>query len=190
MTNLSNLLVASPFLGIAAIVVVYIIDYYQTLRGARLYQGGANQMIVVEGSYELNPLFTRDIDRLARLSPRFLFVLLVYSIFVWAVWVIFVSVLDIPQMYVFTVGAVLLLQGPVQLRHVRNIQTFKQVLNGDGIAGRIEYTRRFTYQASALEFIAFAGLYLVLALLAASWLLAGGAFGCAVLALRQYRMAS
>ena len=185
---MTNLLIASPFLGIAIIVVIYCIDYYQTLRGARLYHAGANQFIVVEGSYELNPLFAPDIDRLRRISPRFTFVLLIYSLFVSAVWVIFLPVLDIPDMYLFTVGAILLIQGPVQLRHIRNIQFFKHALDGEGITGRIEYSRRFTYRASATEYISFAGLYLALALLVSNWFLAGGAFGCLILSLRQNRI--
>ena len=143
---------------------------------------------MIEGSYELNPLFAADIDRLTRVSPRFILVLLVYSILIGAVWYIFVPLLGIPEMYTFALGAVLLLQGPVQVRHVRNISAFKHARDGESITGRIAYSRRFNYTASAIEFISFAGLYLVLAFLAASWLLAGGAFGCAVLALRHARI--
>lgn len=185
---MSNLVVSNPIVGIAALVLAFSADYYQTLRAARIYSAGVQDTISFEGSYELNPAFVDDIDQLRRFSPRFVIVLLAYIVFVLSIWFIAVRLFDLPQLYAFALGAVLLIQSPVQIRHARNVFVFQRARDQDGISGHINYTRRFSYRASAVEFVAFSALYLILALLASSWLLAGGAFGCAVLALSHFRL--
>lgn len=40
--------------------VLYISDYALTVTCARLYRGGVNRNIVFEGSFELNPVFQKD----------------------------------------------------------------------------------------------------------------------------------
>lgn len=52
-------------------------DYLLTVAGARLFrEGDLRERIVVDGSYELNPLFRAAVDRGAWLSRRFLVTLL------------------------------------------------------------------------------------------------------------------
>lgn len=181
-------LMSNPIIGLAAFLLAAMVDNYLTLRAARLLEAGANHVFRVEGSYELNPLFTSDIDRDRPLSPRFLLLLFLYSIFLVAVWFVSIRLMGLPQLYAFTLGAILLIQGPVQVRHVRNLVSFGHAKDRDGISGRIELSRRFSYTSSAAEFGAFAGLYLLLGLLALSWLLVGGAFGCALLGLSHRRL--
>jgi hypothetical protein len=64
---------------------------------------------------------------------------------------------------------------------------FKHAKNRDGIAGRIQYTRRFSYRLSAVELLSFSALYLLLALLSGSLLLLGGSFATALPAVRSYQ---
>lgn len=180
---------ANPLLSVAAFLAVYLSDYYLTMHAARLYRTGANEMIVLEGSYELNPMFISDVDRLRRISPRFIALLALYSLLIWVFWYLSARLILLPQLYAFFVGAVLLIQGPIHVRHVRNIVAFRHAKNGDGISGRIEYARRFSYTASAVELLAFSAVYFALALLSGRWLLVGGAFACTILAVRHYRSA-
>jgi hypothetical protein len=179
---------STPLIGIGLIVLAYLADYLLTLRAASLYGSGADQVIAFEGSYELNPRFTADIDKLRPVSPRFLVMLLIYSALLWAVWNLSVAILGIPQVYDFFVGAILLVQGPVQVRHIRNLVAFTHARAQRGMSGRIVYSRAFSYKASAVEFLAYAGLFLVLAALTSSWLMVGGTAGCAGLALNHYRL--
>src|SRR5437868_4393050 len=53
--------------------MLYSADYYLTIIGARLYR--KQQHILIEGGYELNPNFEKDIDALKQVSPKFLCIL-------------------------------------------------------------------------------------------------------------------
>ncbi|HEY6308974.1 MAG TPA: hypothetical protein VI488_21235 [Candidatus Angelobacter sp.] len=52
--------------------VLYLLDYYLTIAGARVYRAGAQQTIIFEGSYELTPGYQRDVDQLRWVSRRFI----------------------------------------------------------------------------------------------------------------------
>lgn len=186
--GLASVVISTPLLGIGVMVLVYLMDYSLTLRAARLYRAGADQVIEFEGSYELNPQFTGDVDNLRRLSPRFLLTLVAYAALVWAIWFLSVDVINIPAFYSFTLGLILLVQGPVQVRHVRNLVTFRHATSQEGISGRVVYARSFSYKASGAEFLAYAVLYLILGLLTSRWMLIGGAVGCAALARNHYHL--
>ncbi len=185
--SLAQPFLGSPFPAIAIFVLTFMSDSLLTVHAARLYKAGADQLIVLEGSYELNPLYAKDVDRLRALSPRFLASLAVYSLLIWAAWYVFVGFLWLPQAYHILIGAVLLAQGPVHIRHVRNIAAFHHAIHGDGIEGRIQYTRWFSFRLSAIEFLSFSVLYAALALLSGSLLLLGGAIATAVLALKSHQ---
>jgi hypothetical protein len=43
-------------------------------------------MFVHEGSYELTPYFQKDVDTLRLLSPRFLWMLVLYAVLLLIVW--------------------------------------------------------------------------------------------------------
>jgi hypothetical protein len=184
---LSELLFASPFATIVLFVAVLVSDSLLTVRGARLYKAGAQAVIALEGSYELNPRFAEDVDRLRVLSPRFLIMLALYAFVVWAVWYLTVGLSWLAQAYPLFVGAILLPEGPIHIRHIRNIVAFRRAIDREGVEGRIQYTRRFSRVASAVELLSFSVLYLVLALLCGSSLLLGGGLGTAGLALRGYQ---
>jgi hypothetical protein len=57
---------------IAVWSLLYISDHTLTIWGARLRLRGANEKVVYEGSYELNPVFQRKVDALQWINFRFL----------------------------------------------------------------------------------------------------------------------
>jgi hypothetical protein len=169
---------------------VLISDSLLTVHGARLYKAGAQAVINLEGSYELNPRFAEDVDRLRPLPLRFLIMLALYSFMIGAIWYLMVNLSWVPRAYPLFVGAILLPEGPIHIRHIRNIVAFRRAIRRQGIEGRIEYTRQFSRVASAAELLSFSVLYLVLALLCDSSLLLGGGLATAGLALRDYQASS
>lgn len=75
----------SPWPGMVAWTLIYISDFTLTIASARLRRNVANK-IVLEGSYELNPVFERDVDSKRFVSPRFLLLLVLTSTLVAILW--------------------------------------------------------------------------------------------------------
>jgi hypothetical protein len=173
--------------GLAVWTVLYISDYTLTLICARLYRSGVNQKIAIEGSFELNPLFQRDIDALRRFSPRFLAMLGFTTLFLWWVW--FLSLQSSPAFYAFVLGSWVLLEVVIHVRHLRNLATFRQILNQDFVRGRIEYSRKFTLRVSAFEILTFAGALLVIFAFTQSWFILGGVASCISTSIKHFRLA-
>src|SRR5215831_17875565 len=67
------------WLGPLVWVVLYVSDYSLTIASARLYR--AQDKIVLEGSYEITPMFQADVDALRRVSPRFVIILIVSTVY-------------------------------------------------------------------------------------------------------------
>jgi hypothetical protein len=186
---LLNLLIEYPLVAIALWAVVYLSDYYFTLAGARLYRSGANEHVVFEGSYELTPYYQGDVDRLSRFSRRLWLALAFSCVALLAVWWAAVQVLGMTWLFSFLLGALLLREAVVHLRHFRNIVLFRLGQRPDGLRGRLEYPRWLVLRASASELFAFAGLFVLLAAIADGWFFLGGAAACAVTGLQHTRQA-
>jgi hypothetical protein len=184
---LAEFLIASPFPTIAVFLGVLISDSLLTVYGARLYKAGAQAVIGLEGSYELNPRFAEDVNRFRPMTVRFLVRLALYGCLIGVVWYLMVHLAWLPRAYPLFVGAILLPEGPIHIRHIRNIVAFRRAINRQGVEGRIEYTRQFSQVISAAELLSFSLLYLVLAVLCGNTLLLGGGLATAALALKDYQ---
>lgn len=167
----------------------YISDYALTLYTARLYHAGARQHFGFGGSFELTPYFQSDIDKLRRLSPRFWLALLLSMVTMGLVWVLSVAVLRLPTFFTFLIGAMLLRQAAVHLRHARNLVLFRAVRDTSDVSGQITYARPLVLKLSSAEFGAYGLLYLILALVTGSWFVLGGAVSCAVVSVQHWRLA-
>jgi hypothetical protein len=177
------------WLALSLWVCIYIADYALTIWGARLYEQGAYAYIRFDGSYELNPLFERDIDQHRRISRRFLLMLVATSLLIWFIWRgtqlrLFPSVA-----FTFLLGALLLMEVPVLIRHARNLFMFSTLLSTSDVRGQISYPRWFSLQTSAVEFGLFALLFLIIGLLTSPWFFFGGAFGCLRIAVQHWQLA-
>ena len=177
---------SSLWLGLAVWVLASASDYAFTLACARMYQSGVREVLVFEGSYELTPYFQRDIDALRRVSPRFIFSLLWSATAISIVWLLSRQVW--PEAYAFLLGAMLLIQLAVHVRHVRNFVLFRTILAGRGVRGRLEYSRHLSLRLSALDLTSFAIVFFVGFLATQSTFLLGGAAGCLPLALKHLKM--
>ncbi len=167
--------------------VVYISDYAFTIYNARLYRRGAHQYYQFEGSLELTPQFQDDVDNLRWLSPRFLLALMLSNVILGLSWWLTVEWAQWPEVYLFVMGGMLLLEAAVHLRHLRVLVLFRQLAVGQGVEGKIFQNRRFGYQASGWEFLTFAGLWLMLGIATSSWFILGGTFMNAVTGIQHMR---
>lgn len=179
-------LFSSLWPGLTIWSLLYVSDYAFTIVCARLYRSGVNERLVVEGSFELTPYFQRDIDSLRLISPRFL-AMLIFSVLLLAlVW--FLGFQSTPAIYEFLLGAMILLELTIHIRHVRNFFTFCIIAKSDYVRGRIEYSRIFLLRASATELFAFSGLFLLLFAFTPSWFVLGGAASCASTAVKHRQL--
>lgn len=158
-------------------------DSSMTHACARLYQAGAREKLAFEGSYEITPYHQRDVDALRRMSPRFLLALVVGFVAVGTLG--YLSHDDSPGLFAFMLGALILLQLMVHIRHVRNYVLFRAMAT-DAVRGRLEYSRPVLLRNSSLEILTFAVMFLVLFVFTRSVFVLGGAFGCAVVAIQHW----
>jgi hypothetical protein len=169
--------------------VLYVLDYTLTIHSARLYQTGVNKHLRFGGSLELTPVFQKDVDQLRRLSPRFIFFLLLSNAVLAVLWFICVRVLAVPGLFALLAGVVILREAPILLRHWRNLALFKSAQQPGALTGFLEYARWLTLQQSAVELLSFAVLFVFVFALARDTFWLGGAAGCAILALNHYGLA-
>lgn len=173
--------------GAALWVLLYISDYAFTIACARMYQAGVGKILIFEGSYELTPAFQQDVDSLRIFSPRFAIALLWAVLMLAAIW--WLSRLVWPEAYPLALGALVLVQLSIHVRHVRNFLLFRRTLAGQGAHGRVEYGRPLILQLSAVEMLGFGVIFLVGSAITGSLFLLGGAASCLALAAKHFRLA-
>ena len=90
-----------------------------------------------------------------------------------------------PDGYLFGLGAMVLVQLTVHVRHLRNYSLFRAIVAADGISGRIEYRRPIMLRLSSVELLAFAVVYAVIFAFTESWFVLGGVVACGALSLNH-----
>lgn len=174
--------------GLILWMLLYLSDECFTITCARMYR--AQDTIVVEGSFELTPAFKKGVDVLRRVSPRFLLALGAGAALFVLLWWLGTRPPYWTDGYLYALGALVLLETAVHIRHPRNWHLFRTALGPDGVQGRLVYPRAIVLRASAFELRLFAGLYASLSLLSSRWFLPGGATSCLVTSLKQFRLAT
>ena len=146
---LLSFLVHNPVAAILLWGAVYASDYYLTLYGARLFRSGPHEHLAFEGSYELTAYFQEDVDLLRRVSTRFVLALAFSAVVLFGVWLIGVRALRVEWPLAFLVGALVLREAAVHLRHIRNIVMFRMARQPGALAGKLTYPRWFLLRSSA-----------------------------------------
>lgn len=177
-------LLESWWLGPALWAALSISDNLLTVACARLYHG--QDTIVFEGSYEITPFYQADVNALRRLSLRFWIALLAIAGYLILVQTLASEAAVFAHLYAGALGALVLIQVTIHVRHLRNWFLFK---NGLALTqGRLVYARPLVLRMSAFELILFSGVYLILAVVTENLFVLGGALGCAVLAVNHYQL--
>jgi hypothetical protein len=178
-------LATSAWPGVTLVALLYSSDYVLTLISARLYHTRVKQKIVIEGSFELNPIFQKHVDSGRWFSGRWLLGFGTVCVLFLALWWLTTDT-GLQQLYLFVLGGMVFLQLAVNTRHLRNLFMFTTAFGDDGIRGRVEYPRWVMLSTSAFEFLTFAGLYAIGCLVTGSMLLMGGAVFCVLIAAKHY----
>ena len=186
---LLSIISSNLWLALALWVGIYVADYALTLRGAHLYQQGAHTYLRFAGSYELNPLFERDVDRHRWVSRRFLAMLGATCVTIWFAWRGIQIKLFPPVAFTFWMGVLLLTEIPVLIRHARNLFTFTMLVQPSDVSGHISYPRWFSLQLSAVDFGLFALLFVCISTVDNPGFFLGGTLGCGLLALQDMQLA-
>ncbi len=183
--------------AIAGVVAIFLADYFLTHLGARASQN-VRERWSVEGSYEMNPTWERQIDSGRWFSWRVPAVALLLAVTLGSMRVLlapdggwFALGLNVgldaglaPAVFGFAVGLILLLQVPVLYAHATNLQTFRDLADPIAAEGGVRYRRWFIYRQGAGHFLRFAVLWLVLWLPSQQAFFLGGVVSCVLFARR------
>ena len=156
-------------------IALYIGDYYLTIYTAQKITTEMAQHLEFERSYELNPFYEGDVNQLRKISPRFILMLLLTSGFLLFAWWI-TRLLQLPALFDFIAGELILLELTVQLRHLRNLALIQSYQPG-AIIGHLRYAYWFGLRLSGWELFSVSASYLILGILLGSWFLVGGTVG-------------
>ena len=178
-------------LAIAIVVACFFADYSLTHVGAR-----ANERVRdrwrVEGSYEMNPVWERQIDSGRWFGLRVLLVPLALAAILGALRLLagFFDVYADPAYFALGVGTMLLIQAPVLMLHASNLQTFRMLADPSAAEGSIVYRRWFVYQQGIVYLAGFAVLWLLLWVPSQQAFFLGGVLSCGLFARRFARLAT
>jgi hypothetical protein len=180
-----NILAESAWFVPLLWIVLYTSDYFLTIACARLYK--AQDKIVFEGSYEINPRLQSDVNALRLLSPRFLLFLFISTALLAFMRILSTSESGSAGFYELVVGVMILAEITVHIRHLRNWYIFKRAIGY--LKGRIEYPRGIMLRISAFEFVVFGIVYVAFFALARQRFFLGGALVCGALSMNHLLLA-
>jgi len=183
---LDQVLIDNVWLALILWAIIYSSDYYLTLATARLHAKYASDVIVFEGGIELTPQFRADIASLRTVSPRFLAMLAILLAAVFLVWLLAVQELLLPEVFLFFMGGLILMEAAIHSRHFRNLALFRCIRDAHQPSGRIVYPRWLSLRLSSVELAAFGAVYLLCFLLAGGYSVLGGAVFCGAVAFRHW----
>jgi hypothetical protein len=182
---LGALLVHNIWFALAVWSGLYLSDYLLTIWAARLYQSDAKEHVVLKGSLEITPYFQDDVNRLKRMSLRFIRALVFSVLTISLAWVLAVRWLEIPQAFSVLMGALILLEATAHIRHIRNIVFLSTLTRMHSLKGKIEYPRWLSLRLSSVEVLGFAALFLVAFLVSGNWFFVGGSLSCLLTGLKH-----
>ena len=180
-------LIDSPYPGMILWFILYTSDYYMTLATARGYK--EMDIFLHEKSFELTPQYQKDIDGQVRFSRLHITYLVGYMLVILLFWNLCLRFTYMPWLYSFLLGALLLLEVVVHLRHLRNWYQLYIYRREGGVSGQVTFAQRFSYLNSAFDFYVHAVLFGLYGILTFSPFFFGGVLICVVNGMRHSRYA-
>jgi hypothetical protein len=177
-------------LAIATVVGFFLADYVLTHLGARAAERVRDRWSV-EGSYEMNPTWERQIDSGRWFSWRVPAVAGALAVLLAAVRAL--VGLDVgldPAFFGFAAGLMLLIQAPILIAHATNLQTFRDMAEPTAVEGGLHFSRWYTYRQGAWYVLRFGVLWLLLWLPSQQAFFLGGAASCLLWARRMGQLAT
>ena len=177
--------------AIALVVGCFLADYSLTHLGARASER-VRDTWRVEGSYEMNPVWERQIDSRRWFGLRVLLVPLALAGTLGALRLLagFVDLYADPAYFALGVGTMLLIQAPILMLHVANLHTFRLLADPSAAEGSIVYRRWFAYRQGIVYLAGFAVLWLLLWVPSQQAFFLGGVLSCGLFAWRFRQLAA
>jgi len=177
-----GLFLAWPWLGALLWAVLHSLDFYLTLWGARLYRTAGKDHIEFEGSYELNPVWEKTVDRGLVFPPRFAVSIVVVGALFWGfAWLAGRAGSFGAWSLALLLGALVFTRVGVIALHAQNIWLYRHIARGGAMEGHVRYSRKTALGISAVRWTGLAALLAAAALVAPSPWLWGGAGGLVLL---------
>jgi len=182
-----HLAITYVWFGCGLWAVAYCSDFCLTLIGQRLYNEGVNKHLEFK-SYEVNPVHVKDVEKLRWLNPKLALELLIFSAVICLTWLLVTYLSWTWRWNVFrlVLGAFLIYQLALHVRHVQNIVLFHYARRSLGLRGTLHYSEWLSFRMSSVGLFSFGAVLLLLFLVTESWYLAGGAANCFLQSLCQF----
>ena len=166
---------------ILAIPILMILDYYLTIYGDKLRLEGYSSHFEID-SYELNPLWVKDVAKHKLFNFKHLSLVFVAALFVY-----YLNRTELDSaLYKILYGALLTNFVLVNSRHISNILLFRCLRNNRGhIKGQVKLSERYVYAQSAIQYFGCAIIIAPLALISGSLYIYGALIGCLLLTVAQ-----
>lgn len=165
---------------------LFILDYYLTARAEKEYLRNAKEILIYEAGYRIEDPSLKDPNAKPIFTLRSVLLLIISSIALLVTWLVVVERWGYERVYSFLMGGLFLTIIAVDIRHIQNIYLYQNTGTPNGLKGRLQYPGWIGYRSSGVQMFAFAGMFLVIAVILSSWFLMGGAFGCAGIGLRHW----
>ncbi len=171
--------------GVLLWAALYCTSHLLAAANGRLYRGGAREVFEWEGSPARDDADPNAAARHNWYKVYSAITLVGISILLAVVWIYSHELVFWEAFYFAVLGSCTLPLCTTSLRYLNNYFIFRAVRGGRFIVGKIHFSEIFVRKASAMGLLAFAGVYLLIALVLGDWFCLGGTLGCLLAALRE-----
>ncbi len=151
----------------------------------RLYRAGARDVFEWAGSKAAESAEPTDAARLRWYRIYSVITLVGIALLLAVVWLYARELVFWKALYFAVLGSCTLPLCTTNLRYLNNYFIFRGARDQRLITGKVSFSELFARRVSSMGLFAFAGLYLLLALVLGDWFCLGGALGCLLAALRE-----
>jgi hypothetical protein len=182
----TDFVIARPWVAPVGWAILHSLDYLLTVVGAKVRLKGEKAVFKLEGSYELNPIFQKSIDRQQWISPRFVITLVIIgaALYLLAVGSTWSLDRELEEGLGVLLGVIVFTRVAIIGRHLHNIWLSLRIKRKPGsILGSVSYDRPTVYAVTTSSYLQVAVLLALAALIAPDPWLFGGAVGNALITL-------
>jgi hypothetical protein len=180
----------TPFGGVLLWIVLHAADYLLTIWGAVERERRAAHVIMLDGSYELNPLFQKSVNERRWVSARFLITLVGVAALIGCMNAVVGAQPGAQAPQEVFIGALLFTRVALISRHLQNIWLFRRMAeHPESVVGQLRYERRTVVLVSAFQAAGISALVVLAAVLSPTPALIGGALGLSLLTVLNLALA-
>ena len=181
---------------VAITVAAFVADWLLTVAGARAYVAVRDRWSV-EGSYEMNPSWVASVESGRWVTLRVVAVAGLVALLLGGVWLAGTYLEDLyptdsgiaVMFFSLGAGALLLVQAPTLMNHVRNLTQFRSMSDPTAVTGQLRVSRWLALSQVSWIYLDFAVLWLLLWVVSLQAFFLGGVIGSLVVGLRFRRLA-